>query len=897
MATQYIPTRPQLRLRDIIPDESPYAVQPAVTEEETLIAIRQTSPNKAPGPDGIPVKVFHFCKDALLPFCKQLFHKALQEGTFPAAWAAGDSFLLLKGGRESKATCSPKDFRLITLLPAVGKIFEKLLLQRLQTFDQQRGHHFTKQHGFTKQHSCLSALLTLTDSIQCSLQKGQVVGAVFLDIAGAFDRVPHDAMLRQLVSRRYPLYLLATLRSYFENRKTRLTYQTAVAISSVKQGTPQGGVLSPYLWNVYLDPLLQNWNNEGVHIQAYADDLAIWTQADNAKDVERLLQTALNSLQTWSAEVELEFQASKCAAITFRYRGISPLLRLWINKEIIPQRTTATYLGVLVDSKMSWQPHLKNQVSKVSQFATRLIPALRALRPLPRTAARQIYVGKVLPTLFYGVLVWGNILQAKLYQKVLHRAIRPFLSAITHTPPSTATQLLPKLANLPPPVMYAFTQMLLTLLNLPHLSHKYLQLWNGNMLTPLQGKGLPMRRMLQGLFDKYPEELQQLLHQHGHAPAMLHRITNSQPMICSLQLKVITTTTARQKQRQRSRLRKGFCCHLHSIKTSTGLAMALRLQAPIKTGLDATYWQQRWHLTNPAVLPAPTLALAAIYRATTRMPCATYYKNHNLPFRIDLTGDQLWHTAIITATFETYWIAVPLLTATWGSRLQLLSFCNGARGPHVNLAALTRRALNATTVSPRRSAFSGNINNRWKDSRPVSDRKALIRHIKTAAKAELNRMLLPAASDNSAVRAFFPSHIHFAAYARTNNLSWALGQLLSGQHPLQQRRHRLGRTTSPLCPVCKSHTQEETIEHFLFHCPAFESTRQCFNNTWNIINAADTPRHLSTPYICPSTGQQVLTHCLLFHCPCAHTCTPAKLRNLDNYVLSTKRFFNATWLV
>ena len=109
---------------------------PLLSSAEVALAIQQTAANKAPGPDGHRAAIYHTFLAEYLPFLRNLFQRCLDTGVFPSEWQAGDSFLLPKGGRESKLTCSIKDFRIITLLPAAGKIFERLILHRLQHWDR-----------------------------------------------------------------------------------------------------------------------------------------------------------------------------------------------------------------------------------------------------------------------------------------------------------------------------------------------------------------------------------------------------------------------------------------------------------------------------------------------------------------------------------------------------------------------------------------------------------------------------------------------------------------------------------------------------------------------------------------------------------------------------------------
>ena len=228
--------RAQIRLR---PRACPHsrAGEP-LHDWEILTVIQQTSPSKAAGPDGLPPTIFHKCQDIPLPFLSTLFGQCLHLGQFPQLWKAGDAFLLPKAGRISKPICHWKDFRVITLLPAVSKVFERIILNRLIHNDEIKGRAFHLQHRFRQQRSCQTAILNLVDSLQHHMSQGLLTAAVFFDIAGAFDTVPHNTLNQVLRKAQYPPALSAVIADYLHDRRTRFTMSNATVIAQVTQGTP-----------------------------------------------------------------------------------------------------------------------------------------------------------------------------------------------------------------------------------------------------------------------------------------------------------------------------------------------------------------------------------------------------------------------------------------------------------------------------------------------------------------------------------------------------------------------------------------------------------------------------------------------------------------------------------
>ena len=172
--------------------------------------------------------------------------------------------------------CHWTDFRVITLLPMVGKVLERIILNRLLADDKAHQRLFCYQHGFTKAHSCQTALFNLVDSLQTTMSRGLHTAAIFFDIAGTFDTVPHNTLMNVIRRANYPPALCRILQSYLTDRLTCFTLHHTTLTIATQRGTPQGGVLSPYLWNVYINTLLQrDWGGHGIKIQAYADDVVV----------------------------------------------------------------------------------------------------------------------------------------------------------------------------------------------------------------------------------------------------------------------------------------------------------------------------------------------------------------------------------------------------------------------------------------------------------------------------------------------------------------------------------------------------------------------------------------------------------------------------------------------
>ena len=357
-----------------------------ITNSETYQAIQETPPNKAPGPDGLSPNIYRRTGNITTPWLTKLFNKLKNQQEFPSLWKAGEGILLPKAGREHQTVFTPKDYRLIVLYPILGKIYERVILNRLQRYRDWSCSTATTQHGFTHTKSCYTALLRFVDEIQQGLGARRHAAAIFLDVAGAFDNVPHPQLVNALQLMGLPPTLISLLQSYLTQRCTRLTLADHTKIVHHNKGTPQGGVLSPILWNCYLDTLLHQLATlPNISAQAYADDLAIWATDRHLNKLQHKLQHALTHVHNWSTHLQLQFQPLKTTFMTFRYRGTPPTLQLYLQNEALRQVSQMRYLGVHIDSHFTWLPHIHIQVPRIVSYASKLLPALRQNRPLPKS--------------------------------------------------------------------------------------------------------------------------------------------------------------------------------------------------------------------------------------------------------------------------------------------------------------------------------------------------------------------------------------------------------------------------------------------------------------------------------------------------------------------------------
>ena len=230
---------------DLIPD---------ITKDEVKIAFNSSQPFAAT-PDQCPVAFFNWNLDMLAAPLAKLYSACLKFEYFPISWKSGSLLTIPKQSAEADLS-SHKSQRPITLLPILGKAFERILLERFLHLKPE-GWCNRAQRGFIKGSSTEATLLALRNQIDKKLKNSNLgVAGLSLDISAAFDMAWHPAILKNLHDKGLPIQYLRLIQSYLSDRQISLSYGGGSATKTLTRSTPQGSVLSPFLWNIFLDTLL-----------------------------------------------------------------------------------------------------------------------------------------------------------------------------------------------------------------------------------------------------------------------------------------------------------------------------------------------------------------------------------------------------------------------------------------------------------------------------------------------------------------------------------------------------------------------------------------------------------------------------------------------------------------
>ncbi|GFV27857.1 RNA-directed DNA polymerase from mobile element jockey [Trichonephila clavipes] len=399
---------------------------PLTSPGEVCEIILDLENKKSPGADQIKNVALKSLPINAITYLTKIFNRCLVNGYFPPAWKHAIITLLPKPGKDAKFATN---YRPISLLSTIGKIFEKIILKRLKEHTDNHNLIPDFQHGFRSETSTNHQLLRLTNRVINGFNGGDTTGGAFLDVEKAFDRVWHDGLLYKMIKLNFPSYIIHLVNSYLSDRTFQVKILATLSrIGTVSAGSPQGSILSPLLYNIYTHDFP---NTPTVDVCLFADDAAIIAQACNPDMVRRYLQQYLKKLQSWLRKWRIKINVGKSQAIIFKkgqYRNRLRELKLFRNS--IPWVRQVEYLGVTLDSKLTFNSHLRKITCKFKRTLYTLLPLLNRSSILSLKSKRLIYLQYLQPTLTYACQIWGCAAQHNLnkLQILQNRTLRLILN-------------------------------------------------------------------------------------------------------------------------------------------------------------------------------------------------------------------------------------------------------------------------------------------------------------------------------------------------------------------------------------------------------------------------------------------------------------------------------------
>ena len=359
--------------------------------------------SKSTGLDGIGPKLLKQCGDCITPAIASIINNSIQEGIFPDKLKEASVIPIFKSGDID----DPCNYRSISILNTLSKIFERHIALQLQYFFKKTGIIHKNQSGFRPNHSCQTALTHLIDTWLKSIDNGGYVGAVFLDLRKAFDMVDHTILLHKLKLYHFTSKALDFFESYLSNRTQLVKVENIKSKKMlVRSGVPQGSILGPLLFLIYINdlPLISSMSD----IDLYADDSTLHNSSPSIVRIKSNLQYSLDIVSEWcnTNNMSLHPAKTKCMILSTNYKVKRILdMKLTLNGSVIERVNCQKILGVYVDETLSWHVHVKDVVKKLN---SKLALFRRIAFFLTNEMKSLYYNAYILSAMDYCCNVWGS---------------------------------------------------------------------------------------------------------------------------------------------------------------------------------------------------------------------------------------------------------------------------------------------------------------------------------------------------------------------------------------------------------------------------------------------------------------------------------------------------------
>ena len=400
----------------INPDGSSFFLCPTVPAEVVKI-IDRLDISKSTGPNGIPVFLLKNFKDFFSYWLSKLVNICFETGTFPDILKTAKVIPLHK--KDSKL--DHINYRPISLLSVFSKIYEKLIYSRIYSYLDKCNLIYSKQFGFRSGYSTNHAIISITEHIRNLLDDGEFVCGVFIDLEKAFDTVHHNILCDKLKYYGLRGKVNDLLKSYLSNRKQFVTINGFDSeLKNIDCGVPQGSSLGPLLFLMYINDF--RLCLEKTSCGHFADDTFIIYNSKKLKTIETVINTELKKVIKWLGLNKLSLNATKTELIFFHskrrpinYDSISIKFN---GLKLVPVEHVK-YLGMHLDSYLSWEYHI-HELSKKLSRANGILSKLRYNSPFE--VCLQVYYSIFYSHLIYGCNTWGltteeNIEKIEVLQK------------------------------------------------------------------------------------------------------------------------------------------------------------------------------------------------------------------------------------------------------------------------------------------------------------------------------------------------------------------------------------------------------------------------------------------------------------------------------------------------
>ena len=386
--------------------------------------IKLLNPKKASGPDNIGAKVLKLCPHIFASNLSKIYNRSIEMGEYPAQLKLAKVIALFKKGDKLQ----PNNYRPISLLSCFNKIFEKILCRKLVKFLEFNKILFKYQYGFRKLYSTTLALVEFTDTITRYLDEGKYCISIFVDLTKAFDTVDHEILLHKLEHYGIRGHANNFFRSYLTNRlQYTVANDSASSTGKIECGVPQGSVLGPLFFALYINDIHHSVGTE--YVKLFADDTALFMSHPDLTALIANIKSKFEDLFKWCISNKLTINAEKTNFVLFH--AINKPMPQQLNEietefMTIMRVKSFKYLGLTLDETLNWNEHVNELCKSLIKYFVIFNHIKYKITPV---VVRQLYYAFIYSRIKYGIELYGSssasnmnkvqVIQNKLLKMVL----------------------------------------------------------------------------------------------------------------------------------------------------------------------------------------------------------------------------------------------------------------------------------------------------------------------------------------------------------------------------------------------------------------------------------------------------------------------------------------------
>ena len=374
-----------------------FAFEPC-TPNEVYLLIEQLNPHKGTGPNGIHTEILKLTNHLISDTLSNIFNMCITSGKHPDKLKLAHALPIFKKGSRLLVS----NYRPISLLSNLNKILEKIMHKRIYAFLEKYEILYELQFGFRAGYSTTHTLIHMTEAIRSALDSGSVTCGIFVDFQKAFDTVNHDILLKKLEHYGFRGVVNNWFRSYLTDRKQKVVINGFESESKIlPHGVPQGSVLGPILFLIYINDLHRSIKYSTTY--HFADDTNLLHISKDYKSLQRKVNYDLFSLHKWLTANKISLNDGKTELIYFRKNGPAPTLNIKLHgKTLIPTKYVK-YLGIYLDEYLSGAKQCF-ELSKKLNRANGMLAKARHYVPEPEL--KNIYHAIFSSHILYGSQIW-----------------------------------------------------------------------------------------------------------------------------------------------------------------------------------------------------------------------------------------------------------------------------------------------------------------------------------------------------------------------------------------------------------------------------------------------------------------------------------------------------------